>query len=182
MKKDFQELKTSIAPKNEPEIKPSPVVDSILKDLVDHINSPDKDFSSEAYNLAMQIKSTSTKAYEIIVKKLGFPSSPRVDAMFNEAIEGIPEKLTDLTHIGNLFNLWKDKHGISKSENIDACLAVDALYFKPDFKITKNDCISGSAFFFFFFFLKIFYVLNFFKKDRQKIFLRYSVECIYNII
>ena len=42
--------------------------------------------------------------------------------------------------------MWKEKHRISKSQVIEACLAVDALYFKPDFKITEDDCISGMAF------------------------------------
>ena len=35
---------------------------------------------------------------------------------------------------------------ISKSDIIEECLSVDALYFKPDFQITINDCILGTAF------------------------------------
>ena len=48
--------------------------------------------------------------------------------------------------IGDIVNLWKDKTMISKSDIIEECLSVDALYFKPDFQITINDCILGTAF------------------------------------
>lgn len=35
---------------------------------------------------------------------------------------------------------------ILKSNTIEACLAVDALYFRPDFQITVDNCISETAF------------------------------------
>ena len=35
---------------------------------------------------------------------------------------------------------------IKGNDVVEACLAVDALYFKPDIKITIDNCIKGSAF------------------------------------
>ena len=118
----------------------------IIQDLSDHFIGNEADFTNETYNLALQIKAISPKAYALLSKNLGFPSVSLVDAKFREAISGIPEKLTDVEKIGELINMWKEKHRISKSLVIEACLAVDALYFKPDFKITEDDCISGMAF------------------------------------
>ena len=40
-----------------------------IEDINDHLNGVETDFSNEAYNLAMKIKTTSPKTYAIIAKK-----------------------------------------------------------------------------------------------------------------
>ena len=111
----------------------------ILDDLVRNCN----EYRPETINLALQIKSISSKAYELLSNNLNFPTTSYIDKKFKESIADIPQKITNIYDIGDIINLWKDKFGISKSQEIKACLAVDALYFKADFKITIDDCVSG---------------------------------------
>ena len=146
VKEELNSLKKSLIDSPKIENQPTLINHVVIQDLIDHLNGSKDDFTNETYNLAMQIKAISPKAYAILASNMRFPTLSRVDMKFKAAIADIPQKLTDTECIGELVNMWKEKHGISKSENIDACLAVDALYFKPDFKISENDCISGAAF------------------------------------
>ena len=67
----------------------------IIQDLSDHFIGNEADFTNETYNLALQIKAISPKAYALLSKNLGFPSVSLVDAKFREAISGIPKKLAN---------------------------------------------------------------------------------------
>ena len=66
--------------------------------------------------------------------------------MFKEAVSRIPDQLLDVCKVASLVDMWKNKHKIEASKTIDARLAADALYFKPEAKITVDSCISGAAF------------------------------------
>ena len=144
-KEELKSIKKIIEQSEEPQSFVGYSVNEVLQDLLDHSNGSTIDFTNATYEVAMQIKAVSPKAYSILEKQIGFPAQSQVEAKYKAAIADIPEKLTNIERVGDMVNLWKEKSGISKSVNIDACLAVDALYFKPDFKITENDCISGTG-------------------------------------
>ena len=118
----------------------------ILNDLflnAQNKNSKNKDCKPETINLALQIKLVSSKAYEILANNLPFPSSSYIDERFRDSISDIPQKITDLKGINDIINMWKEKLHKSKSLLINACLSVDALYFKPEFKIKIDDWVSS---------------------------------------
>ena len=118
----------------------------ILEDLIKH--SPNSDFKNDDYkpetiNLALQIRSISQKAYDILHNNLFFPNKSYIMVKFHESISDLPEKITNTENVGEIINIWKQKFNIPKSQVIKACLAVDALYFKPDIKITMDNLIFG---------------------------------------
>ena len=120
---------------------------AIISDLIKHgSGDTESEYSVETINLAIQIKSISPKAYSILSQYLPFPSANHVEYLYKKSIEGIPEMLTDSERLNELVDMWKDSNRISKSENISACLSVDAIFFKPEAKITVRDCITGTAF------------------------------------
>ena len=143
VKEELNSLKQILNEKQETQSTDISTCNSILQDILEHANGSPSDFTNETYELALKIKAASPKAYTILSEHLCLPTLSQVERKLKEAIGNIPEKLTDINYVCDLVNLWKEKNGISKSENIDACLAVDALYFKPDFKITEDDCVSG---------------------------------------
>lgn len=65
---------------------------------------------------------------------------------YEEIISGFPEKLTNLKHINDIVNTFKKMSLISLSTKIDACLAVDAIYFTPDVTISEDSTIKGINF------------------------------------
>ena len=42
--------------------------------------------------------------------------------------------------------MYKERTGISKSDPIDACLSVDAIYFTPDVSVTDESIFTGIQF------------------------------------
>ena len=114
--------------------------------IIRHEGNCEEPFSEETMNLAIQIKSISPKAYAVLTRGLPFPSSGQVDSVYKKMIETVPDEFIDISRVNDLVDTWKNKHNISKSINISACLSVDALYFKPDAKITVDNYIDGSAF------------------------------------
>ena len=63
-----------------------------------------------------------------------------------ETLGNFPNDLKDINclyKITKLFYTYIEKSIISKSEVIDACLAVDAICFTPDVKITNHSEVYG---------------------------------------
>ena len=116
----------------------------VLGDLLDKFINRCNEFRPETINLALQIKSISPKSYDLLVRNLNFPSISYIEKKFKENISNFPQKLTNINGICDIISQWKSKFDIPKSQNIRACLAVDALYFKPDFAVTIDNCISGA--------------------------------------
>lgn len=144
----IKQLTEELKLKNSQEPKASPSIDNeILQDLVNHADmSNDIPYSSGTLNLAMQIKSLSPKAYAILAKRLPLPTNRQIEAECKKLIGEVPDELIDISRVNEIVDLWKTKHNISKSINLSACLSVDALYFKPDARITIDNCIEGNAF------------------------------------
>ena len=115
----------------------------ILNDLMKHSLEKNAPFSSETVSLAMEIKSISPKAYKLLVQELNFPSEYIVDKTMKEIIADIPETLTNIEKSTQLIDLFFDTNNINKTEKIDVCLAVDALYFDPELKVNEKGEISG---------------------------------------
>ena len=144
LKKVKEELESKIMQQN---IQQESTDNNILQDLINHIDNKDtKPYSEATINLAMQIKAISPKAYAILASNLPMPTVSQIESAYKNMIGDIPAELTDISRVNDIVDLWKTKHGISKSVNISACLSVDALYFKPDARITVDNCIEGHAF------------------------------------
>ena len=112
--------------------------------MVNHSESDnDYKYTDRLIALSLQIRSISPKAYALLAANLPFPSSNLLDKYFEEEVKNIPEKLTNFENVNELVNLWKEKNNTSKSIAIDACLTVDAIYFRLDVKITVDNCVSG---------------------------------------
>ena len=122
------------------------IQNTILSDLLQHTEDKKSPFSSETVSLAIEIRSISPKAYSILVKRLNFPKESVVDEAVNEVVGNFPSQLTSLEGCCDIINSYKEKYKIPKSLTIEACLAVDALYFKPDVTITEDGEISGLQF------------------------------------
>ena len=116
---------------------------TILSDLLQHTEDKKSPFSSETVSLAIELRSISPKAYSILVKRLNFPKDSVIDEAVKEVVGNFPSQLTSLEGCCDIINSYKEKYKIPKSTTIDACLAVDALYFKPDVTITEDGEISG---------------------------------------
>ena len=114
----------------------------ILQDLMNHIQNQN-DYCPETYSLAMNIQSISPKAYSLLVEKLNFPKESTIRDKVNEIIGKFPEDLKDINCLHKITNTYKEKSNISKSAVIDACLAVDAICFTPDVKITNDSEVYG---------------------------------------
>lgn len=131
-------------------VQPSEIEENnpIISDLISHegTSTTNNDYCEETFNLAVQLREISPKAYSLLASKLPFPKASLIDKLFNETISNIPDLLKDVKNVNDLVDMWKSKHAIPASTSIDACLAVDALYFKPDAEITVDNCISGTAF------------------------------------
>lgn len=107
---------------------------AILDDLINHAphkNNKKIEYCAETINLSLQIHSISPKAYDLLSNYLFFPTKSYIKAKFRESLSDIPRILTDINEVPDVINLWKEKNNISKSLKIKACLAVDAIFFKP---------------------------------------------------
>ena len=91
----------------------------VLNDLIDHDTSTNdiNDYKEKTINLALQIKYLSPKAYALLCNELPFPSISIIEKNYQKRISDIPDQLTNINSIGELVNLWKEKHEISKSEH-----------------------------------------------------------------
>ena len=119
---------------------------TILQDLLAHSDDKKGPFTSETMSLAIELRSISPKAYSILVKKLNFPKESLIEAAIKDVIGDLPSKLTSIESCGEVINTYKEKERIPKTQTIDACLAVDALYFKPDVSFTDDGEINGLLF------------------------------------
>ena len=115
----------------------------VLEDLIEHENANENDYLPETIALALEIKAISPKAYSLLAKRLNFPKERYIDEKFKETMGEFPKDLVNIECVKKIVDNYKAKSGIQASETIDACLAVDAICFYPDVKITKNSEIYG---------------------------------------
>ena len=113
---------------------------AILKDLIHHVSEKNAKYSSELMSLAIELKTISNKAYQLLEQKLPFPSSRLVDETVNEIVIDLPKQLTELEGANTMIDIYKSKKDYKK---LNACLAVDALYFTPEVKFTAEGEITG---------------------------------------
>ena len=82
----------------------------ILDDLFRYYNDDCfAEFSQDTFDLAVQIKEISPKAYYLLSSKLPFPTPALIDKLFKEAISRIPDQLLDVNNVTSLVDLWKKK-------------------------------------------------------------------------
>ena len=116
---------------------------SIFEDLNKNRDQNQKDYLPETIALALEIKTLSPKVYSLLEKQLNFPKERYIEDIFNKTIGNLPKDLTNLECINKIVENYKKKAEISASDPIDACLAVDAICFSADVKITENCEVYG---------------------------------------
>ena len=114
----------------------------ILKDLLER-SASGGEFSSETIEFASTILSMSPQCYKFIKKRIELPSEYICNKYNEECFEKLPHNLQTLEESNEVISNWKDKNNIAGSDKINACLAVDALYFTTDVTIDDNLTISG---------------------------------------
>ena len=140
--KELDELKSALSTTTP---NSNDVSDPILKDLL-NTEQKEADFSEETYSLAIEIHSVSPKAYKVLEERLHFPSERQVIYQKDKILGNFPKDLTDITSLEKISNIYRDKNEIPRSQGLDACLAVDAICFTPDVKITEDSQIYGIEF------------------------------------
>ena len=115
----------------------------ILLDLLKHQDKKKSEYSPEIISLGLKIKNESKKAYNLLVRHLGFPTEYYIEKLLSNSSTNLPECLTDISSLGTLLSSYKDSNHLS---TFDATLAVDALYFTPEVEIDNEGNVSGMIF------------------------------------
>jgi len=136
----FQELREE---KNKHEDIMMKIGHPILKDLYFHSMEPNSEYSEQTFDIAMRIHAASPKAYSILAEELFFPSTNAVQYRFAKSISQFPDLLVNIENVNEIVSLYKENSALSKSESIDACLSVDAIYFTPDVTLTDEAVFTG---------------------------------------
>ena len=114
----ISELQSQIAALRKVQTAKSKVVNNaILNDLVTNEAEEDdnKNFNEETFELAVQIRDLSPKAYTLLSTKMPFPKPSLIDKIYNETVSKIPELLLDSDNVTTLVDMWKEKNIILKS-------------------------------------------------------------------
>ncbi|KAK8899063.1 hypothetical protein M9Y10_001362 [Tritrichomonas musculus] len=126
----------------------------VLTDLVLYALKMKKQYDDFTFVFANSIKTSSPKIYNMLIEKLGFPSTYKCDKYTPPINTGIAEYYLDDSRIPEIIQKWKKQNNLKSHDEIQACLSVDALFFTPDIHITYENEVSGM-------------LLN--KKDIQKL-------------
>ena len=140
LKKQFCKLEEQI---QSLQSKQAVVEDDLLSDLINHTGDTKEPYTSELIALAMEIQALSPKIYSLLVKKLHFPNESYINSIINDIISDIPDNLTDIDKAAELISLYREKNELKGSDSIDACLAVDAIAFTQDVKVSADGKITG---------------------------------------
>lgn len=100
--------------------------------------------------LAMEVQATSRKAYSLLVKKLAFPKERDIEFKIRDTVADIPDYLCNLENAKDIMTLYKKNNNIPQGKSIEACIAVDAIYFTPEnnsFKIELTLIVFHSIFY-----------------------------------
>ena len=122
------------------------VNDAIIQDIIIHKTDAKAEYSDELISLAAEIKSISPKAYNLLIKRLHFPKEKFIDNKTKEIISDLPEQLVSIDKAAEVMNNYRETNKIKKSAPIQACIAVDAIYFDPEVKFCKNGFVEGCIF------------------------------------
>ena len=102
------------------------------------------DFSDNVYQMCNDICESSIESYKILCQYIPeLPSIENIREKYPESIQNFEEDLIDLDKLSNIIKFYKEENKIVNKEKIYGCLAVDALFFKPDIKIDRNGIVYG---------------------------------------
>ena len=90
--------------------------DEIVDDLILHLSDKEAEYNYKTICLALEINSTSAKAYKLLAEALSFPSSSIIEKKLEATISGFPSQLTQTKNINDVVNTYKRKHSIPLSE------------------------------------------------------------------
>ena len=118
---------------------------NILKDLYKLYFDKDSGFFSiDIFQMCCDIYKSSAESYNILKKYIQFlPSKIEIEKFLNENTPNIPENITNVQKIPKIIVEYKKENKILSTQKIFCCLAVDALFFKPDVQIDSNGIVSG---------------------------------------
>ena len=143
LKEEIEYLRSELIKEQEHQV---PNANSIINELSAHMENDEIPYSDEIMKLSIDIQNVSPQAYRILADTLPFPRENAIEKKISDLISGFPEKLIDKNMINDVVNSYKIRNGIPLSRTIDACLAVDAIYFTPDVSITKDSEVEGIDF------------------------------------
>ena len=116
--------------------------DPIVKDMMNQ-NANRKKFAPETVTFASTLMSISNKGYNYAASQLPLPS-PHICREFRKEKQLLMSvNLKNIDNVSSTITKWKSKYSINPKEPIDACLSVDALFFKPDVTIKEGNIIEG---------------------------------------
>ena len=116
---------------------------TILYDLLKHNVDKNDSYTNETMNLSLQLHSLSPKTYALLELFLNFPPIKTLEKEIEKGLLDLPEKITNVDYVNDVVDIWKEKRNIPPSKKIAACLAVDAVFFKPEVKISVDKCVKG---------------------------------------
>ena len=100
--------------------------------------------TDEIYKMLIDVFKSSPASYEVLRKYFTFILPiQKVEEFQNKKVPNFPETLTNMEKIHETIRFFKEENDINSKQKIYASLAVDALFFKPDIKITSKGIVSG---------------------------------------
>ena len=115
----------------------------ILYNIVENTINNTKKYTNQTIQLSLLINSLCPKLHALLKKELNIPSEYICNKYNDANLDSIPEYYLNFENVGNIINQYKTTNRIKLSSKIEACLSCDALYFKPDVQIKKNNEIIG---------------------------------------
>ena len=94
--------------------------------------------------MCFQIFEESKKSYEILFENIPLlPSAKEIETNLRLATKQFSENVSDLDKIATIISDFKQKFQINNVTKVYGSLAVDALFFKPDVRISKDGEATG---------------------------------------
>lgn len=113
--------------------------DKIIYDIFKCYVESKHEHSQEIIDMCMEISNFSVNAYNALKKYL--PILPDIEYLENlkkDSEQNFFECLLDVKKIPEMIVNYKRENSIISTSKLYCCLAVDALYFKPDIKVGPN--------------------------------------------
>lgn len=113
--------------------------DRIIYDLFRCYVDSESDFSSNIIDMCMEINDSSADAYNIVKKYITvLPDSKFLDELRIEKMPNFAECLLDVNKIPEMIINYRRENSLIGTTKLYCCLAVDALFFRPDISVGPN--------------------------------------------
>ena len=99
---------------------PSHSTNEIIEDLCVHLTNTEEEYSDKTIALAIEINSTSAKAYKILAEVLPFPNISIINRKYEEGISEFPKHLTQKEYVNDLVNAYKETNNTHTHAGLSA--------------------------------------------------------------